>query len=95
MLQQKSRLIKLNKIIMNSRNLFIIVVFYSLFTITMNYCINYNQIYSIKNNLKDLAISKDNTIVYLKLKNNTICEYYNTKKNDVLGIIHILALFTK
>ena len=80
---------------MNSRNLFIIVVFYSLFTITMNYCINYNQIYSIKNNLKDLAISKDNTIVYLKLKNNTICEYYNTKKNDVLGIIHILALFTK
>ena len=79
---------------MNSLNLFIIVL-YSLFTISKNYAISYNEINTIKNSLKDLVISKDNSIVYLKLKNDTICKYYNTRKNDVLGIIHILALFDK
>jgi len=54
--------------------------------------IKYNQIINLKENIEELFLNKDNTFLLLKLKNNTVYTYLNTKKRDILGILPIIML---
>jgi hypothetical protein len=56
--------------------------------------LDYNDVCKIKNNVNKLYIVKQNRYVILELQNNTIYNYKNSKKNDILGILHIISLFT-
>lgn len=60
-----------------------------------NNLISYNDIIKIRNDVNRIYVNKDNKYVLLLLNNKTICNYKNTKYEDILGILPIISLFTK
>lgn len=56
--------------------------------------ISYDEIVKNKNNIDKIVYSSYNNKIYLKLKNNTEFNYYNSKGTDILGIAHIYLLFS-
>ena len=55
--------------------------------------ITYDELLRNKNNVDKIVYSKFNDNVYFRLKNYTEFNYYNNKKTDILGILHIYQLF--
>jgi hypothetical protein len=56
--------------------------------------ISYDELVKNKNNIDKIVYSSFNDKVYFRLKNYTEYNYYNSKKTDILGIIHIYQLFS-
>ena len=57
--------------------------------------INYNQVLTLKNNslINNIYIQESNRFILFELKNNSIYNYKNTKRFDLLGILPIINIF--